>query len=76
MLSGGELAAMVLLDSLARLQPGVLNDGPAFSKTFNPALDGLLDCPHDHTRPEVWNGQDVPPELLSVTTHANIELAP
>ncbi len=71
-LSGGELAAMVLLDSLARLQPGVLNDEGSFQQdSFNPALDGLLDCPH-YTRPEVWNGQDVPPELLS-GHHANIE---
>lgn len=71
-LSGGELAAMVLLDSLARLQPGVLNDEGSFQQdSFNPALDGLLDCPH-YTRPEVWNGQEVPAELLS-GHHANIE---
>ncbi|MBO1925906.1 hypothetical protein J4711_14820 [Staphylococcus epidermidis] len=42
-----------------------------FSKTANPALDGLLDCPH-YTRPEVWNGQEVPSELLS-GHHANID---
>lgn len=71
-LSGGELAAMVLLDSLARLQPGVLNDEGSFQQdSFNPALDGLLDCPH-YTRPEVWNGQEVPSELLS-GHHANID---
>ncbi len=71
-LSGGELAAMVLLDSLARLQPGVLNDEGSFQQdSFNPALDGLLDCPH-YTRPEVWNGQEVPAELLS-GHHAHIE---
>lgn len=71
-LSGGELAAMVLLDSLARLQPGVLNDEGSFQQdSFNPALDGLLDCPH-YTRPEVWNGQDVPAALLS-GHHSNIE---
>ncbi|MEB5965642.1 MULTISPECIES: tRNA (guanosine(37)-N1)-methyltransferase TrmD [Comamonas] len=71
-LSGGELAAMVMLDALARLQPGVLNDEGSFQQdSFNPALDGLLDCPH-YTRPEVWNGQDVPAELLS-GHHANIE---
>lgn len=71
-LSGGELAAMVLLDSLARLQPGVLNDEGSFQQdSFNPALDGLLDCPH-YTRPEVWNGQEVPVELLS-GHHAHIE---
>ncbi|AQZ97314.1 tRNA (guanine(37)-N(1))-methyltransferase [Comamonas kerstersii] len=71
-LSGGELAAMVMLDAIARLQPGVLNDEGSFQQdSFNPALDGLLDCPH-YTRPEVWNGQEVPPELLS-GHHANIE---
>jgi len=64
-LSGGELAAMALLDAVARLQPGVLNDeGSHQLDSFNPALDGLLDCPH-YTRPEVWEGQGVPPELLS-----------
>ncbi|MFN3732684.1 tRNA (guanosine(37)-N1)-methyltransferase TrmD [Comamonas testosteroni] len=71
-LSGGELAAMVLLDSLARLQPGVLNDEGSFQQdSFNPALDGLLDCPH-YTRPEVWDGQEVPAALLS-GHHSNIE---
>ena len=71
-LSGGELAAMVLLDSLARLQPGVLNDEGSFQQdSFNPALDGLLDCQH-YTRPEVWNGQEVPAELMS-GHHAHIE---
>lgn len=71
-LSGGELAAMVLLDSLARLQPGVLNDEGSFQQdSFNPALDGLLDCPH-YTRPEVWDDQEVPAALLS-GHHSNIE---
>ena len=64
-LSGGELAAMSLLDAVARLQPGVLNDeGSHQLDSFNPALDGLLDCPH-YTRPEVWQGQTVPPVLMS-----------
>jgi tRNA (guanine37-N1)-methyltransferase len=71
-LSGGEVAAMALLDAVARLQPGVLNDaGSHQADSFNPALDGLLDCPH-YTRPEEWNGRKVPPELLS-GHHANIE---
>lgn len=71
-LSGGEVAAMALLDALARLQPGVLNDqGSHQEDSFNPALDGLLDCPH-YTRPEDWQGQKVPPELLS-GHHAQIE---
>ncbi len=71
-LSGGEIAAMALLDAVARLQPGVLNDeGSHQMDSFNPALDGLLDCPH-YTRPENWRGQPVPPVLMS-GNHAHIE---
>lgn len=71
-LSGGEVAAMALLDAVARLQPGVLNDAGSHQEdSFNPALDGLLDCPH-YTRPEVWRGARAPAELLS-GHHAQIE---
>ncbi|MBX9817648.1 MAG: tRNA (guanosine(37)-N1)-methyltransferase TrmD, partial [Burkholderiaceae bacterium] len=64
-LSGGELAAMAMLDAIARLQPGVLTDADSHHQdSFNPALDGLLDCPH-YTRPETWNGQSVPAVLMS-----------
>ena len=71
-LSGGEIAAMALLDAVARLQPGVLNDeGSHQLDSFNPALDGLLDCPH-YTRPESWQSQTVPAVLLS-GNHAHIE---
>jgi tRNA (guanine37-N1)-methyltransferase len=71
-LSGGEIAAMALLDAVARLQPGVLNDeGSHQFDSFNPALDGLLDSPH-YTRPEVWQGQGVPEALVS-GHHARIE---
>ena len=71
-LSGGEIAAMAMLDGLARLQPGVLNDeGSHQLDSFNPALDGLLDCPH-YTRPEDWQGQIVP-EVLMSGNHAHIE---
>ncbi|HVZ46282.1 MAG TPA: tRNA (guanosine(37)-N1)-methyltransferase TrmD [Ramlibacter sp.] len=71
-LSGGEIAAMALLDAVARLQPGVLNDeGSHQEDSFNPALDGLLDCPH-YTRPEEWQGEKAPAELLS-GHHAQIE---
>lgn len=64
-LSGGEIAAMALIDAVARLQPGVLGDPDSHQfDSFNPALDGLLDCPH-YTRPEQWQGQPVPPVLLS-----------
>jgi tRNA (guanine37-N1)-methyltransferase len=71
-LSGGEIAAMALLDAVARLQPGVLNEaGSHEADSFNPAIDGLLDCPH-YTRPEEWEGRRVPAELLS-GHHAQIE---
>ena len=71
-LSGGEIAAMALLDAVARLQPGVLGDEASHVQdSFNPALDGLLDCPH-YTRPEVWNGQAVPAPLMS-GNHAQID---
>ena len=71
-ISGGEIAAMALLDAVARLQPGVLHDeGSHQEDSFNPALDGLLDCPH-YTRPETWEGQGVPEALLS-GHHARIE---
>ncbi len=64
-LSGGEIAAMALLDAVARLQPGVLNDeGSHQFDSFNPALDGLLDCPH-YTRPEAWADSAVPAVLMS-----------
>ena len=70
-LSGGEIAAMALLDSVARLQPGVLSDPDSHHQdSFNPALDGLLDCPH-YTRPEDWAGAPVPDVLLS-GHHVNI----
>ncbi|MEO7127706.1 MAG: tRNA (guanosine(37)-N1)-methyltransferase TrmD, partial [Rhodoferax sp.] len=71
-LSGGEIAAMALLDAVARLQPGVLHDeGSHQFDSFNPRLDGLLDCPH-YTRPEEWVGREVPHALLS-GHHEHIE---
>ncbi len=71
-LSGGEIPALALLDAVARLQPGVLNDeGSHQQDSFNPALGGLLDSPH-YTRPEVWQGQAVPPALMS-GHHAQIQ---
>jgi tRNA (guanine37-N1)-methyltransferase len=71
-LSGGEVAAMALMDAVARLQPGVLGDEDSHAQdSFNPALDGLLDCPH-YTRPESWQGVTVPEPLLS-GHHARIE---
>jgi tRNA (guanine37-N1)-methyltransferase len=61
-LSGGELAAMVLMDAVIRLLPGVL--GHADSAGQDSFVDGLLDCPH-YTRPEMIDGQGVPAVLLS-----------
>jgi tRNA (guanine37-N1)-methyltransferase len=60
--SGGELPALLLIDAVARLLPGVLND--AQSSVQDSFVDGLLDCPH-YTRPEVALGKPVPPVLLS-----------
>ncbi|NIH12003.1 MAG: tRNA (guanosine(37)-N1)-methyltransferase TrmD [Serratia symbiotica] len=61
-LSGGELPAMTLIDSVARFIPGVL--GHQASAEKDSFADGLLDCPH-YTRPEVLAGMEVPPVLLS-----------
>lgn len=61
-LSGGELAAMVVIDAVTRLVPGVLgHDASAQSDSFS---EGLLDFPH-YTRPEVFEGESVPEVLLS-----------
>ncbi|MDD4930417.1 MAG: tRNA (guanosine(37)-N1)-methyltransferase TrmD [Gallionella sp.] len=68
-LSGGELAAMVLMDALVRQLPGVLGD--ADSAEQDSFVQGLLDCPH-YTRPEQFNGDAVPPVLLS-GNHAQIQ---
>ena len=67
-LSGGELAAMVLIDSVSRFIPGVL--GHQASAQEDSFVDGLLDCPH-YTRPEVLNDMHVPAVLLS-GNHAEI----
>lgn len=70
-LSGGELGAMVLMDSVVRLLPGVLHDAASAEQdSFNPALTGLLDSPH-YTRPECWE-EDVVPEVLLSGHHARI----
>lgn len=67
-LSGGELAAMVVIDCVVRQLPGVLGD--AESAIQDSFVNGLLDCPH-YTRPEVYEGEAVPPVLLS-GNHAEI----
>lgn len=61
-LSGGELAALVVIDAVARLLPGALNDGESAEQ--DSFMDGLLDCPH-YTRPEEIDGRWVPAVLLS-----------
>jgi tRNA (guanine37-N1)-methyltransferase len=71
-LSGGELPALMLLDAIARLQPGVLGDEQSHQQDSFSA--GLLDCPH-FSRPELLHAHDgehpVPPVLLS-GHHADI----
>jgi len=67
-LSGGELAAMTVIDAVVRQIPGALGDGQsAAEESF---VDGLLDCPQ-YTRPEVYDGAKVPEVLLS-GHHENI----
>lgn len=61
-LSGGELAALVVIDALARFLPGVL--GHADSAARDSFAEGLLDCPH-YTRPREYAGYKVPAVLLS-----------
>lgn len=67
-LTGGELPAMVMVDAISRLIPGVLNND--VSAEFESFQDNLLEYPQ-YTRPEEWNGKKVPPILLS-GHHANI----
>jgi tRNA (guanine37-N1)-methyltransferase len=61
-LSGGELAAMVVMDAVVRQLPGALGDAESASQ--DSFVNGLLDCPH-YTRPEVYEGEAVPPVLMS-----------
>ncbi len=68
-ISGGELAAMVLIDGVTRLVPGAL--GHEDSAEQDSFMNGLLDTPH-YTRPEVLDGVAVPDVLLS-GNHKNIE---
>jgi tRNA (guanine37-N1)-methyltransferase len=68
-LSGGEIAAMAIIDAMVRLIPGVLGDkDSALQDSF---MDGLLDCPH-YTRPEIYENSAVPGVLLG-GNHAIIE---
>lgn len=70
-LSGGEIAALAMIDAAVRLLPSVLNDAAsALQDSFHESLSGLLDSPH-YTRPEVFEGESVPDILLS-GHHKNI----
>ena len=68
-LTGGELPAMVMVDAISRLVPGVLHND--VSAEFESFQDNLLEYPQ-YSRPEKWHGKEVPPVLLS-GHHANIE---
>ncbi|RLA20162.1 MAG: tRNA (guanosine(37)-N1)-methyltransferase TrmD [Gammaproteobacteria bacterium] len=68
-LSGGELAALVVIDAVARLIPGVLGDEQSAEQ--DSYMNGLLDCPH-YTRPESLDEKEVPAVLLG-GNHAEIE---
>lgn len=68
-LTGGELPALVLADSLARLQKGVLSDDECFELESH--YDGLLEYPQ-YTKPQIWRGEEIP-EVLFSGHHANIE---
>ena len=61
-LTGGEIAAMAVADAVCRLVPGVLSDAECFENESH--WDGLLEYPQ-YSRPEVWHGRAVPPELLT-----------
>jgi len=64
-LSGGELPALVLIDAVTRLLPGVLgHQDSAAQDSFSGELEDLLDCPH-YTRPETYRDRSVPEVLLS-----------
>ena len=69
MLTGGELPAMIMVDAISRLVPGVLHND--VSAEFESFQDNLLEYPQ-YSRPEVWHGKQVPEVLLS-GHHANIE---
>ncbi len=68
-LTGGELPAMIMVDAISRLVPGVLHND--VSAEFESFQDNLLEYPQ-YSRPEVWHGKQVPEVLLS-GHHANIE---
>ena len=69
MLTGGELPAMVMMDSISRMVPGIFtNQESGETESFS---ENLLEYPQ-YSRPEIWHGKQVPPVLLS-GHHANVE---
>ena len=70
-MTGGELAAAAMIDSIVRLLPGVLGGGPAATASESFGAEGLLECPQ-YTHPEDFRGMKVPEVLLS-GDHAKIE---
>ena len=68
-LTGGELPAMVMMDSISRMVPGVLSNNECFTEESH--FNGLLEYPQ-YTKPSVWRGKEVP-EVLMSGHHANIE---
>lgn len=68
-LTGGELPALVFMDSLCRMVPGVLSDDECFTEESH--YNGLLEHPQ-YTRPNPWRGKEVPPVVIS-GHHANVE---
>ena len=70
-LSGGELAAMVVCDAVIRKLPGALgHEDSALEESFSPALEGAPEYPH-YTRPAEWRGRGIP-DVLSSGDHARI----
>ena len=70
-MTGGEIAAAAMVDSVVRLLPGVLGGGPAATASESFGRDGLLEAPQ-YTHPPVFRGMAVPPVLLS-GDHVKIE---
>ena len=68
-ITGGEMAALVVADAVSRLLPNVLSDDICFEDESH--YSGLLEYPQ-YSRPQVWNGREVP-EILMSGHHANIE---
>ena len=63
-ITGGEIAAGVILDGAVRLIPGLLSEESLREESFSNELAGKVEYPH-YTRPEIWKERAVPPPLLS-----------